>query len=902
MKTGNIFQERLIALVLGHLVTCGAASAQSTWNSNASANWSDPTRWTGGIPNAVGASATLGSIITSSRTITVNASVTVGSLTINDNNNYTLSRTAGTGTNLLTFDAAGAGPATITVANSGAPTISTSGDRLRVNLADNTVVNHTGTGVFTISTIVQGAGSLTRNGTGTMLLSGANTFSGGLIVNSGTTRFGNNTAAGTGTLTLNGGAIEASTAPRTLANAVTVGGGFSVVGTRALTLGGAMDLGGSQRTVTTTNTALTTFSGVVSGAGGLAKSGAGILTLSGANTYTGATAVNAGILRAGAAGTAFGTGSAITLANAAGASLDLAGFNTAIGSLAGGGASGGNVTLGAGTLTTGTNNASTSYGGIISGSGGIVKTGTGTQTLTGANTYSGTTTVGSGILTAQNAAALGTTAGGTVVSSGGSLGLAGGITITGETLQLAGSGAGGQGALFNSSGSNTFNGEISLNADTTIISDIAGETLTLGASAQNRTLANNGYTLTIDGVGDTYMQSQISGTGGLVKNGSGTTTLYYSAGALFSAYSGPTTVNAGALIADLGDTDLVPLTPLTGPITIGGAGQDASMSTRWFDNIGDSTVVNVYDRGTLRIDNSYYNQAGLSETVGGLNLRGGATVETINGATNPSTLILNGGVTHDGTGAATINGNLALGGAERNFAVQDGAAATELAVSAAISDGALTKSGTGTMALSGTAANTYSGATTVDGGTLVLLKSGGANAVAGSAVTLNSGGTLLLGGANQIADSTAMTLAGGAFSTGDGFSESLGALTLTGDSSISLGSLLHSLQFAASNVEVWSPGATLTIYGWTGMDGISGLTGKVFFGGNDTSLTLDQLSRISFNGFSGAQLLATGELVPMAVPESRVVIAAALLVLLVLWRERKALSAVLRPCAAPLTS
>ena len=51
------------------------------------------------------------------------------------------------------------------------------------------------------------------------------------------------------------------------------------------------------------------------------------------------------------------------MANVAGATLDITGFNTQIGSLAGGGATGGNVTLGAATLTTGGNNTNTSYAG-----------------------------------------------------------------------------------------------------------------------------------------------------------------------------------------------------------------------------------------------------------------------------------------------------------------------------------------------------------------------------------------------------------------------------------------------------------------------------------------------------------------------------------------------------------
>lgn len=147
-----------------------------------------------------------------------------------------------------------------------------------------------------------------------------------------------------------------------------------------------------------------TISGVISGAGGITKiDNPGTWILSGTSIYTGPTTVSAGTLRAGAAagGQAFGNGSAVALADVAGVSLDLNGFSQTIGSLAGGGSTGGNVTLGANaTLTTGGNNGSTSYAGVISGTGtsGLTKLGTGTQTLSGVNTYNGSTTIKAGTL------------------------------------------------------------------------------------------------------------------------------------------------------------------------------------------------------------------------------------------------------------------------------------------------------------------------------------------------------------------------------------------------------------------------------------------------------------------------------------------------------------------------
>jgi len=132
-------------------------------------------------------------------------------------------------------------------------------------------------------------------------------------------------------------------------------------------------------------------SGGSAGAWGLNKAGLGTLVLDGANTYTGATTVSAGSLQAGAAN-AFAPSSAHSVAS--GATLDLNSFNQTIGSLAGAG----NVTLGSGALTTGGDDSDTTFSGVIGGSGAMNKVGTGTMTLTGANTSSGVTAVGGGTL------------------------------------------------------------------------------------------------------------------------------------------------------------------------------------------------------------------------------------------------------------------------------------------------------------------------------------------------------------------------------------------------------------------------------------------------------------------------------------------------------------------------
>lgn len=135
-----------------------------------------------------------------------------------------------------------------------------------------------------------------------------------------------------------------------------------------------------------------TIAGGVSGNYGLTKTGAGALTLSGPGAYTGSTNINAGTLRAGAAN-AFAPASSTTML--AGATLDLNGFNQAIGSLSGAGT----VLLGNANLTM--NSSNSSFSGQISGDGGSLTSAnsvTQRTVLIGDNSYTGGTRVSSGTL------------------------------------------------------------------------------------------------------------------------------------------------------------------------------------------------------------------------------------------------------------------------------------------------------------------------------------------------------------------------------------------------------------------------------------------------------------------------------------------------------------------------
>ena len=279
---------------------------------------------------------------------------------------------------------------------------------------------------------------LEKIGDGTVRLSASNSHSGGTTLSAGTLLGGNNNAFGTGTLNLNAGTLAAdSSTARAFTNDVVIGGnvtfGQAGGGTGALTFSNA-DLGTSVRTLTVSNSS-TTFVGVVSNTGGITKAGAGTLTLSGANTYTGATTINAGTLQIGDGGTTGSIASTSGINNngtlaynrsdnlsasyaisgngnvtkAGAGTLTLFGANSySGGTLLSAGALKGDTTSLQGAIT---NNAAAifdaatngTYAGVMSGTGTVAKSGAGTLTLTATNSYNGSTTVEAGKLVVNGA-------------------------------------------------------------------------------------------------------------------------------------------------------------------------------------------------------------------------------------------------------------------------------------------------------------------------------------------------------------------------------------------------------------------------------------------------------------------------------------------------------------------
>ena len=285
-----------------------------------------------------------------------------------------------------------------------------------------------GDGNTTLSGTISNTGALPRTDLATLTLNNtsANTFTGKTFINGGTIAVARDNLLGAAPgsavadqLRLNGGTLQAKDS-------------FTLDGNRGIamdSLGGILNVD-SAKTLTV-NSIISTISGASSSP--LTKLGNGVLILNAANTYTGPTTITSGILQIGSGGTVgtLGTGSVtdngILLFNRS----DNLSFSNAIG-----------------------------------GSGSVQLVGSGTLTLSGANSYAGITTVVNGILKLANSSALGSSSTGTTVQYGGTLDL-NGLSIGSEQISIDGMGTTGNGGLINSNASSTADssGAVSLNGD-----------------------------------------------------------------------------------------------------------------------------------------------------------------------------------------------------------------------------------------------------------------------------------------------------------------------------------------------------------------------------------------------------------------------------------------------------
>ncbi|MFZ4775835.1 MAG: autotransporter-associated beta strand repeat-containing protein [Terrimicrobiaceae bacterium] len=429
-------------------------------------------------------------------------------------------------------------------------------------------------GARTGGTTVMSNGTLMMNATGNFTVNGeALTLSGTGVAGSGALLLTGSIATWNGTVTLAGDASIQGAAGTKLTLSQTVN-----VGNHTLTIGSGDAL------------ATTSLTSNLTGSGGLTKTGPGTLNLSGNGTgYSGATSIQGGVLNT--IGTnSLGSASALTVASGATlqigiqsqaaqqvsfASISLNGTgvvvsaknmgainnntsnattvagdvtlagNTLINSTTGQLILSGAVDLGSNTLTSSSSSAPIILSGNITGTGGIATTAAGTLQLSGNNSYSGSTTIAnSTILSAASANALGSTAGGTTVSAGGTLQFQGGITIGAENLSVEGVGYNGSGALQNLSGNNTFGGAVTLNSQTTLQSNSGTLSLTgalAGSGAQNINIQGPG---TIFVAGAVSNVSQVNITSGTFASGNMSSTTI-SLGPLSGSGTGTPTFSPG---------------------------------------------------------------------------------------------------------------------------------------------------------------------------------------------------------------------------------------------------------------------------------------------------------------------------------------------------------------------
>lgn len=514
---------------------------------------------------------------------------------------------------------------------------------------------------------------------------------------------------------------------------------------------------------------------------------------------------------------------------------------------------GGNIANGGFLLTIG-GGSNTSASGVISGTGGLTKNGAGTLTLSGANSYTGATTVNTGVLNVQNATGLGTTAAGTTVASGAALQLQGGIAVGNETLSLNGTGISNNGALRNISGNNSWAGTITINSTTRINSD-AG-TLTLDVASGDAITGSNDN-LQFGGAGNLTINDVIAtGSGTLTKDGTGILILNAA-----NTYTGATTVSAGVLniqnATGLGTT--------AGGTTVSNG---ATLQLQGNITVGSETL-NITGTGAGGQTGALVNVSGTNNYGGLLTLAGGTTLSSNSGTLN----LTNVGTITGATFGLTLTG------------AGNGSISSIIGTTS----GSVTKSGTGSWTLSG--ANTFTGATTVNGGTLTLASGSGSALGSTSSVTVNSGAILFLGANNQINNVATITLGGGTFRRGN-FSE--GSASSAGAGTLSLSSSGSHLDFGTGTVGIltfanFAPGTfSLTIDNWSGLAATmgSGTTDRLIFASNQSG----NLGSFNFTGFGpgAVQFALPGgyyEITP--VPEAGTYFSGSIVLGLILLHHRK---------------
>lgn len=667
-------------------------------------------------------------------------------------------RQAGTGTTVLTGTNIYTGGTTIDAGTlqlgNGGATGSIVGD-----VVDNGVLAFNRSDLVNFSGTISGSGAVHQIGSGTTVLSGINGYAGGTSILGGTLQVSAdaNLGAATGGLTFSGGTLRTTASFASARNSSLAGSGTILT-----------DLG-------------TTFAlgGVMSGTGGLTKSGAGMLTLSGNNSYAGATNVNAGTLRIN------GNQSAATGLVTVASGATLAGSGTIGGSvnvlgggiLAPGNSPGtlnidGNLTLAGGSIL----NFEFGEAGVAGGAlNDLVNVG-GNLTLDGTINVTGSSGgyFGGGIYRVFNY-------GGTLIDNGLALGsMPAGSNVTVQTsvagqVNLVNSEglalsfwdgsfgpkfddvvSGGNGSWHLGGADNNWTG-----ADGAINAAYADGTFAIFAGAPGAvTVDNGGGAVTTTGMqfatggyivtGDTLT---LIGPESVIRVGDGT-----AAGAGFTATVAASLAGASQLVkTDGGILALIGANTYTGGTRIEGGTLRISAD----GNLGAASGGLDLNGGTLNTTTTMTSGRAVTLTGTGTFQTDALTTLTLSGAitgggtlakSGGGTLLLTGDAVHSGGTTIAAGGRLQLGnggttGSIIGDIVNDGVLAfnrsDNFGFAGAISGaGTLTKQGAGVVTLTGN--SSYAGATSILGGSLLLQAGGQINGT--SVVTVNGGGAMIVEG------------------------------------------------------------------------------------------------------------------------------------------------------------
>ncbi|HUB68569.1 MAG TPA: autotransporter-associated beta strand repeat-containing protein [Candidatus Methylacidiphilales bacterium] len=648
---------------------------------------------------------------------------------------------------------------------------------------------------------IGGTGPLSMVGTGTLVIDTSNSYSGGTSISSSGTvvlgASGANLGAATGALTLNGfgGTLDLG------GNSITVGAFNGAAGYDGFNTGVVTSNGGpamlSVNNLTSTNTI---YGGLLQDGSGqlsLTVLGTGTLTLAGTNTYSGVTIISNGATLA-----IGGTGG---LGNPTGFT----------------GNYGGNIMNNGSFVYGGT--ASQTLSGVISGSGTLTVTNAAELTLTGANTYTGSTIINGDFLFINGAGALG--AGGTY---GGSISFGEGGTLifnSSSSMTLAGviSGAGGLTLTKNETGTitltaaETYTGGTNVSGSTLVLS-AANNQGGLSANSQADVLVDDGGTIFISG------DNNFLGSGAnfpLVSVDGGTLEL----GSTYTAHLGYLELQGGTLATGgpgLGGSEAAYGSwNLDDTVTVIGGGIMSATNMTLSQNGG--TIFDVSSGSTSGIDllvsGAFAKTAGSPDT--GLIKNNNGVMELSGTNTFDSNITINGGELMIG-GAGVI---ASAGDAEEtntyigNIAIANGAAfvydssQNQILPGAISGVGSLIQEGTGTLTVEGT--NTYTGPTSVLSGTLFQ----GRGTLSGTAITTTNTGVFV----QSAATFTSITGASSFTQDSTGTSVLTDSNSFTGSVKVDNGTLQFTQSSAlGSNTNVTLAGASSSAPGVLNYTGTNG--------------------------------------------------------------------------------